>query len=113
MDAVWRDRERVDRTVEGIDDRLLKYDPDTGQYCFQGEPFTGVAKTRRPDGQLDGLSHLRDGIEHGVSVAWHPNGQIRCFSEMAGDVYDGWHYEWAEDGTELVAERYAAGRKLA
>jgi hypothetical protein len=112
MDAVWLDREGRDRALEGIDDRSLKYDPDTGQYCFQGVPFTGVTKLRRPDGLLLGLCHLRDGLEHGVSVAWHPNGQVRCYSEMAGDVFDGWHYEWAEDGTELVAERYSAGRRV-
>jgi antitoxin component YwqK of YwqJK toxin-antitoxin module len=112
MDPMWLDRELVDRSVEGIDDRLLKYDPDTGQYCLQGEPFTGVAKTRKPDGRLDGLSHLKDGVECGLSVAWHSNGQIRCYSEMADDVFDGWHFEWDEDGTRRVADRYAAGRKI-
>lgn len=112
MDPMWLDRELVDRAVEGIDERLLKYDPDTGQYCLHGEPFTGVAKTRTPDGRLDGLSHLKDGVEQGVSVAWHPNGQIRCYSEMIDDVYEGWHFEWDEGGTKRVEERYSEGRKL-
>ena len=111
MDPMWLNRNLADRLVEGVDFGALKYDPDTGVYCLNGEPFTGVTKERWPDGTLRGLGYLRDGVEHGVSVAWHPNGQIHLYSEMADDVYHGWHREWDEDGTKQVEEHYREGRR--
>jgi antitoxin component YwqK of YwqJK toxin-antitoxin module len=110
MDPMWLDRASVDRLIEGIDSRALKYNPDTGQYCLNDEPFTGVTKTRRKDGGLQGLCHHRDGVECGVSVAWHPNGQIHLYSEMENDVYHGWHMEWNEDGTKRMEAHYTKGQ---
>lgn len=107
---MWLDREAVDMLIEGIDFKALKYDPDTGQYCLNGEPFTGVTKTRWKDGSLRGLSHHKDGVDCGVSVAWYLNGQIHLYSEMEDDVYHGWHMEWSEDGAKHVEAHYTAGR---
>jgi antitoxin component YwqK of YwqJK toxin-antitoxin module len=109
MEPMWLDRELADKVIAGVDKTELNYDPDTGQYCLRGEPFTGVVKTRWPDGRLDGLGHLKDGVEDGVSVGWYPNGQIEVYSEMKDDVFDGWHLEWDEDGTKRVEEFYRAG----
>jgi len=109
MDASWFDRDSIDERLCSIELRTLKYDPDTGQYCLDGEPFTGVTSSRHRDGKLQGLSHFKDGVENGVSVAWYPNGQIRLYSEMADDVYHGWHIEWNEDGTKRLEAHYTAG----
>jgi antitoxin component YwqK of YwqJK toxin-antitoxin module len=107
---MWLDREAVDRLIEGIDFNALKYDPDSGQYCLNGVPFTGVTKTRFRDGALCSLCHCENGVERGVSVNWHPNGRLHLYSEMEDDVYHGWHMEWSEDGTEQVEVHYTAGR---
>jgi antitoxin component YwqK of YwqJK toxin-antitoxin module len=112
MDPMWLDGELVDRTVAGIDFGSLKYDPDTGQYCLDGVPFTGAAKTRRPDGRLEGVSHLKDGVEHGVSVGWYPDGQIEVYSEMEEGVCHGRHMEWDEGGAKLVDDYYTEGRLI-
>ncbi len=109
MDPMWLDRDFVDGLVEGIDFKALKYGPDTGQYCLEGQPFTGVIKTRGGDGKLEGIDHLKEGVEHGVSAGWYPNGQIEVYSEMEGGVYHGWHMEWDEDGTKRVEARYTEG----
>jgi antitoxin component YwqK of YwqJK toxin-antitoxin module len=111
MDPMWLDRDSVDRLVEGIDWEALTYDPDTGQYCLTGKPFTGVTKNRWRDGTLRSLGHHKDGVENGVSVAWYPNGQIKLYSEMEDDVYHGWHMEWSEDGAKRVEAHYTEGRR--
>lgn len=64
MDPIWLNRTSVDRLIEGIDFKVLKYDPDTGQYCLSGEPFTRITKSRHKDGSLQGLS-LGRGSEAG------------------------------------------------
>jgi antitoxin component YwqK of YwqJK toxin-antitoxin module len=110
MDAIWLNRELIDGLVEGIDFKALKYDPDTGLYCLNGEPFTGVTKTRGPDGRLRSIGHHRDGVDHGISVAWYASGQIKLYSEMENDVYHGWHIEWDEDGSKRVEAHYTRGR---
>jgi hypothetical protein len=109
MDPMWLDRDFVDKVVEGIDASALMYDPDTGLYCQHGEPFTGVTKTRWWNGKLRAISHLKNGVAHGLAVVWHANGQIREYSEMADDVLHGWHTEWNEDGSQLVEEHYTEG----
>jgi antitoxin component YwqK of YwqJK toxin-antitoxin module len=106
----WLDRARVEEEVSGVEFTALEYDPDTGQYCLDGAPFTGVCKTWGRDGSLQSLAHVQNGLAAGVSVAWHPNGQIRLYSEMSNDVYHGWHIEWDEDGTKRVEQYYQRGR---
>lgn len=109
MDEMWLDRDRVDRLIAGIDFSELEYDPDTGLYCLNGEPFTGVSKVRGELGNLEGLSHHKGGVEQGISVGWYPNGQIEVYSEMEDDVYHGWHIEWDEEGNKLVETHYTNG----
>src|SRR5688572_7748639 len=97
---MWLDREQADRLVEGLDFNVLTYDPDTGLYRLNGEPFSGARKTRWPKGTLRSLTQMRNGVAHGISVGWYENGQIRSYSEMENDVYHGWHIVWNEDGTK-------------
>src|SRR3954463_16378111 len=109
VDPMWLDRDLVGKIIEGVEFKELKYDPDNGLYCLNGEPFTGVSKTRGQTGKLDGLSQHKGGVEEGVSVGWYPNGQIEMYSEMEDDVYHGWHIEWEEDGTKRLETHYTMG----
>jgi len=111
MDAMWLNRESVDQQLVGVDFTELRYDPDSGLYCHNGEPFTGVSKARAANGKLDGLAHHRAGVEEGVSVGWYPNGRIRVYSEMSDDVYHGWHIEWDEEGNKLVETHFTMGEE--
>ncbi len=111
MDKIWFNRELVDNQIEGIDFKELNYDPDTGQYCYNGEPFTGVSKLRDREGKrLESIAYHKDGVEQGVSVSWYPNGQIEIYAEMDNDVSHGWYREWDEDGTLRVEQHYTHGR---
>jgi uncharacterized protein (TIGR02996 family) len=109
--GVWLDRDLVDRLVEAVDFTTLEYDPDLGLYCLNGEPFTGVTKTRERDGTLRAIGYQKDGLEYGLSVAWYPRGRIHLYSEMEADVYHGWHMEWNENGTKKVQAHYKMGRR--
>lgn len=110
MEPMWHDRETVDRSIDGIAFTTLKYDPDTGLYCLNDVPFTGVTKTRFRDGTLRSLAHHENGVERGVTVKWHPNGKLHLYSEMEDDVFHGWHMEWSEDGILQVEAHYTEGR---
>lgn len=109
MDPIWLNRELIDNTIEGIHLTTLNYAPDTGLYYLGETPYTGVIITRGPDGTLDSLSHLKDGVECGISVAWYPSGKLESYSEMQDDVYHGLHIEWDEDGTKRVEQHYTRG----
>jgi hypothetical protein len=59
MDPLWLDRELADRLVAGVAWEALEYDPGTGLYCRDGEPFTGVAKARWRHGILQAEVNAR------------------------------------------------------
>ena len=52
MGSIWLDRGLVEEQVPGVEFTALKYGPDTGQYCLDGVPFTGVSKVWGRDGSL-------------------------------------------------------------
>ena len=108
----WLDRNAVAGRVTGIAFTLLRYDPDDGIYLLNGEPFTGVALTWWPDGQLSSVVHLQDGMTHGISVGWHFNGRPAVYNEMEHDVVHGLHIEWAEDGSVSEEFRCHHGRRI-
>jgi len=57
MDAIWSDRDRVDREIESVDFSELVYDHEHGVYCYQGKRFAGAAIQRYPDGKLENIVH--------------------------------------------------------
>jgi len=110
----WLDRDRVETQLpaSAISFHLLTYDPDTGQYCANGEPFTGVSVIRRADGRLQSVVHYVDGYSHGVSVAWSPGGQPQVYNEMEFGVCHGWHLKWSEAGSIVEEFRCHEGRPI-
>jgi hypothetical protein len=110
MDPKWLDRDRMDREIQGVEMAALGYSGRLGRYVVAGVPFTGACKRRGGDGLLAAVGHFKDGVPEGVSVSWYASGQIKIYSEMADDVYHGWHIEWDADGTKTVEEYYDRGR---
>jgi hypothetical protein len=106
VDDSWLDRSLVDRRIDGPLFSKLTYDPELGHDCFRGEPFTGFCKYRYRDGTLEAVSQFEGGVEHGVSVAWYPNGQVKLYTEIEYEARSGDHLEWNEDGSVKVRERY-------
>lgn len=110
MDPMWLDREKVDATLAGVEWGELRYDPSTGLYVVAGVPFTGACKRRYPDGALSAVGQFKGGVPAGPSASWYPGGQIKVYSEMLADIYDGWHIEWDADGTKRAEEYHERGR---
>ena len=110
----WLDRERVEARLpeSAVPFHALTYDPDTGQYCASGGPFTGVSVIRRSDGQLQSVVHYVDGVAHGVSVAWSPGGQPEVYNEMEFGVCHGRHVKWGEGGSVVEDFRCHEGRTV-
>ena len=68
-----------------------------GLFYFKGEPFTGVAVMKYPNGQKRGEATFKDGKWHGLRTMWHENGQ----TEGEYTYKDGKYIsskEWDEDG---------------
>ena len=105
----WLDRGAVDSHIEGANMSALGYDDCEARYLLYGKPFTGFTKLRDSDGTLRSICRLTDGIEHGLSVAWYPNGQIRIYAETARSVWHGLVVEWDEHGRKLRADKYDEG----
>ncbi|BDT85158.1 hypothetical protein FMUAM8_09220 [Nocardia cyriacigeorgica] len=82
----------IDETDSGDDLRLM----------YNGEPFTGEAVEAVGD-QLLSQEFYVDGIAHGTTREWWPNGQLK----MEGQVRHGLEYgvfrRWHENG-QLAAE---------
>jgi antitoxin component YwqK of YwqJK toxin-antitoxin module len=111
MNPTWLNRDAAEARVAGValPDTALGYNPGDGRYYFKGEPFTGVTTTRWSGGELESVVHYRDGLTHGVSVGWYPDGKPMVYTEMEYETAHGWHIEWAEDGTKTVEVRYEHG----
>jgi antitoxin component YwqK of YwqJK toxin-antitoxin module len=112
MDANWLDREYVVRHVTAVHFGNLTYDEAFGQYRLGEKPFTGASLRRWPNGALRGVTHFRNGLEHGVAVAWYYGGQVAGYNEMEEGVCNGWHIEWNEDGTIRKEFRCVRGRPI-
>lgn len=111
----WIDRDRTEQLLPptAVYFRVLKYDPDTGQYCHSDdEPFTGVCITRWPDGRLQSVVHFVNGHAHGVSVAWSIHGRPEVYNEMEFGVCHGLHVKWSEDGSVVEEFRCHEGRQI-
>ena len=112
MNSIWSDRERVDREIQTVEYVQLEYDPDWGCYLSQEVPFTGFCVQRFPDGTLENVVQLQQGINHGVTVVWFSDGGMQLYRELQAGVLHGECIEWGEDGGKIVDEHYHEGRLI-
>jgi hypothetical protein len=112
MDERWLDRDWASAQISGMDFSELKYDPDTGQYCHHGVPYSGTSITRFRNGQLRGIANFLNGYADGISVGWHVDGTPYVYNEMKQDVTHGWHVEWNEDGSIKEKFKCNMGRAI-
>src|SRR5262249_33487780 len=66
MVSDWIDRDAVAKRVAGIEFGRFEFDYSDYRYRLDGIPFTGVCVTRWPDGKLRGLTHMLNGLAHGI-----------------------------------------------
>lgn len=110
MDPIWLDRDRVDHELQLVDYGSLTYDPDMGLYLHHDEPFTGTCAQRYPDGKLENIVQMTNGLNCGVTVIWYDSGRVNIYSELRDGVRHGKFIEWAEDGVIVKERVYDQGR---
>jgi hypothetical protein len=65
----WLDQAAADGRIQAVEFSALGYDDCEARYLLDGEPFTGYCAQRYPDGTLQCVYLLTDGIEHGHTVS--------------------------------------------
>ncbi|MBF6289201.1 hypothetical protein IU457_23840 [Nocardia cyriacigeorgica] len=83
----------IDETDSGDDLRLM----------YNGEPFTGEAVESVGD-QLLSQEFYVDGIAHGTTREWWPNGQLKMEGQLRHGLECGVFRRWHENG-QLAAEK--------
>jgi len=64
-----------------------------------GEPFTGIAVSHHPNGQIESRRPYLNGVPHGLCRWWHSNGQLRDEWTAYRGMGHGWSTEWRQDGS--------------
>lgn len=65
------------------------------------QPFTGLLLDDYKTGVLKSRTSIKDGELHGLSEAWHANGQLQVTEFFEKGVSHGLRTKWNEDGTKL------------
>lgn len=77
----------------------------------QTNAFTGVMVERFGNGSCKSRSSVSNGLVHGLSEGWHPNGQRQVAEHFTNGVAHGLRTKWYEDG-QLLSQTTIAGGKL-
>ena len=83
-----------------------------GNWLYQGRPFTGVAYTLTPDGNVASEQEFRDGLRWGPSWERYRSGQMYHQAAFVRDVWHGRVREWYEDGRLAEDGEYEYGIAL-
>ncbi len=88
-------------------------DPDLqrvrGVMLYQGSPYTGEIKESYPDGSPKSRSQWANGQRHGISYAWHANGQLSERRPYNENRKHGQHLGWYSDGTPKFVLNFKRG----
>ncbi len=72
---------------------------------FRKGKLHGILSQKYPDGRKFGEAHYVDGVKHGDSIKWYPNGQKQQHSVyLRGQLQK--HQEWEKDGTQKVLAKW-------
>jgi len=81
-------------------------------FLHNGEPFTGIAVSHYPSGQIESRRPYLNGMPHGLCRWWHENGQLSKEWTSFRGMGHGWATDWYENG-KTAKKRYAEfGRPL-
>ena len=64
-------------------------------------PFTGLMIDDYKTGAIKSKTFISDGLLHGLSQAWHTNGQLQVTEYFDKGISDGLRTKWREDGSKL------------
>ena len=74
------------------------------------EPFTGFMIEYYKDGILKSRSQVQEGLLHGVSDGYHPNGQLQVREHFEGNVSHGLRTKWFESGIKMSEATVVEGQ---
>ena len=75
------------------------YYTDAHIFVLGNEPFTGIAESRYPNGDLRFRAPFKNGGQHGITEEFFPSGGKRNLTPYANGAPHGHVVEWYEDGT--------------
>lgn len=92
----------------------LKYEDLNGKRVaqFDGSPFTGVAVTKLPNGNVYTSETFMQGLKKGPYKIWHSNGNLYQEGTTLNDLNDGLYKEYYEGGQLKYEYHYKRGRKI-
>jgi antitoxin component YwqK of YwqJK toxin-antitoxin module len=107
--TVWTTEQVIQQGVpfnelveEYMGDVLLQPDGDA--------PFTGLAYELSVNGEkLLYYGEYTDGIPHGISVFYHPNGNLKSKDAIFHGTGHGWSRSWDEEGNLIFLGEYMHG----
>lgn len=80
-----------------------------GNWLYEGGPFTGVAYTLGPDGEVESEQEFRDGLRWGPCWERYRFGQMYAESDFHRDVLHGRARVWHENGQLAEDGEYEYG----
>ena len=76
---------------------------------FEGQPFSGQAVVRRPDGSIESRVAFEDGFMCGPFSDYYAGGQVECRGNMRYDAYEGEIEYFTVEGILQKSETYERG----
>ena len=87
----------------------VSYDAESGLYVRGGGPFTGTREERDASGRLSSRMEFVDGIHHGVSTSWFPDGKVATHAEFVGGIRHGVTRCWYGSGRPRSEQLFEYG----
>jgi len=91
--------------VDFLDAPADVYEGGIQIWFYRGQPFTGWAKTKYPNGNVERKEFLQTGLMHGVTQTWYEAGQLKSEENWHYGLPDGLWVERHENG-EILAVNY-------
>lgn len=100
------------KPVPQVEVDLEELEDDHYGFVQNGEPFSGIAVSRYPNGEMESRRPCLNGMPHGLCRWWHENGQLSAEWTAFLGMGHGWATEWHENG-QVANRTYAEfGRPL-
>ena len=81
-----------------IEYRQIGFNPATYRYLYQGKPFTGEMIEPGVGEVPKAVSEFRDGLRHGMSRVFYPDGKLRSEARYEYSRPVGADRTWYENG---------------
>ncbi len=89
----------------------LTIDTRAGLRVYQGQPFTGIAQRYDRAGKVVQMDSFVDGLRHGPSKIWFPNGQLSYESHFEEGKRQGETRSWWVNGNLRSQATFVADKQ--